>query len=182
MRLFFRKEFARFERIEDKLIQLLKTFRSTNKFEDKVNRLEHQIRGAETERNRLAARITALEHQQNLRREEKMGDRGQVLMVDEKVYLYTHWNATELVETVRRALARKQRWDDPEYLARIIFCEMVKDDVKGETGFGIGTEGHGDIWRQISIDCESQKVFIKNQGEIVKTFTFEKFVQGGEKN
>lgn len=65
MRLFFRKEFARFKRIENKLIELLKTYRSMNKLEDKANRLEHQIRGAETERNQLAARITALERKQN---------------------------------------------------------------------------------------------------------------------
>ncbi|MBA7623560.1 hypothetical protein ES703_30957 [subsurface metagenome] len=108
-----------------------------------------------------------------------MGDRGQVLMVDEKVYLYTHWNATELAETVRRALARRQRWSDSEYLARIIFCEMVGDDVKGETGFGIGTGRHGDIWREVSVDCEKQIVTIKDRDES-KEYTFEKFIQGGE--
>jgi len=109
-----------------------------------------------------------------------MGDRGQVLMVDEKVYLYTHWGASDLVETVRRALARRQRWNDPGYLARIIFCEMVGDDVKGETGFGIGTTDHEDVWKQISVDCKSQKVFIEGWDKIVETFTFEKFIQGGE--
>lgn len=105
-----------------------------------------------------------------------MGDRGQVLIVDEKVYLYTHWEASELVETVRRALARKQRWDDPEYLARIIFCEMVGDDVKGETGFGIGTGGHGDIWREVIVDCEKQTVTIEDRGEALKTSSFLEFI------
>ena len=34
---------------------------------------------------------------------------------------------------------RKQRWDDPHYLARIIFCEMVRDDIGGDLNFGISS-------------------------------------------
>ena len=64
-KLFFKKEFARLERIEEMLNRIFKTFRGMNKLEDKVNRLEHQIRGAETERNQLAARITTLERKRN---------------------------------------------------------------------------------------------------------------------
>ena len=37
------------------------------------------------------------------------------------------------------------RLDDAEYLTRIIFCDMVKDNIDGTTGFGIGKEEHGDI-------------------------------------
>ena len=108
-----------------------------------------------------------------------MGDRGQVLMVDEQVYLYTHWGASELVETVRRALARRQRWDDPSYLARIIFCEMMGDDIKGETGFGIDTSEHGDIWRKFSVNCGKQTVAIEDHGEAPKTSSFLEFVHRG---
>jgi len=70
-----------------------------------------------------------------------MGDRGNVrIKYDDgnSVYLYTHWGGTELSQMVARALDRgRKRWDDPSYLARIIFCEMVKGYEMEETGFGI---------------------------------------------
>ena len=68
-----------------------------------------------------------------------MGDRANVVVLDNgPVFLYSHWGGHELPETVREALAREERWDDPAYLARIVFCQMVGDDT-GETGFGIST-------------------------------------------
>lgn len=74
-----------------------------------------------------------------------MGDRGNVRVQerasDNGVYFYTHWNGSDLPSIVARALDRGQsRWGDTPYLSRIIFCEMVKNDVFGETGFGISTE------------------------------------------
>ena len=91
-----------------------------------------------------------------------MGDRGQVHIVDEDVWLYTHWGASELVDDVKAALAKKWRWSDPEYLARIIFCQMLHGDLDGETGYGIGREKHGDVWRVVEINCEKQTVTVKD--------------------
>lgn len=107
-----------------------------------------------------------------------MGDRGQVCIQDEKVYLYTHWDASNLVNMVRRALARKCRWDDPEYLARIIFCEMIKGNEEGETGFGISSTKHGDIWRLININCEEQQIVLKDYDREVFKKSFEEFIRG----
>jgi len=53
-----------------------------------------------------------------------MGDRANVRIKDSggTFHLYTHWSGTELPETVRQALLRgKDRWDDEQYLSRIIF-------------------------------------------------------------
>ncbi len=69
-----------------------------------------------------------------------MGDRGQVKITG--VYLYTHWGATELIKDIKKALGRKQRWDDQEYLARIIFDVMIGNEQGKETGFGISNEQH----------------------------------------
>ena len=70
-----------------------------------------------------------------------MGDRANVVVLDEgsdnAVFLYTHWSGTVLPSLLKRALDRKQRWDDGAYLTRIIFCEMVKGYESDETGFGI---------------------------------------------
>lgn len=54
------------------------------------------------------------------------------------IFFYTHWGGSELPRTVAEALKRGTgRWDDEAYLARIIFSEMVKDEVLQETGYGI---------------------------------------------
>lgn len=67
-----------------------------------------------------------------------MGDRGNIFVAGADVYLYTHWTGSDLGPIVRAALKRGQdRWNDDQYLARIVFCEMVKGDLLGTTSFGI---------------------------------------------
>lgn len=55
----------------------------------------------------------------------------------ESVFFYSHWDGSNVDEIVRKALARKQRWNDEAYLARIIFSQMIKDTLMEETGYGI---------------------------------------------
>jgi len=87
-----------------------------------------------------------------------MGTRAQVFMKDTGVYLYQHWDGDDLFQKVKNAIAKKWRWDDEEYLTRIIFCEMVKDNIDGETGYGIGNSQHGDIEYLVTVDCKNQTV------------------------
>lgn len=72
-----------------------------------------------------------------------MGDRANIQVVEEEggtLYFYTHWQGEELPTTLATALARgRGRWGDEAYLSRIIFSEMVKDDIEGETGVGLST-------------------------------------------
>ena len=89
-----------------------------------------------------------------------MGARAQVYIESEGVYLYTHWGAGEIESLVNRVMETpkaKNRRNDGEYLARIIFCEMIKDDIDGETGYGIGTIMHGDIELLVTIPEDSSK-------------------------
>lgn len=106
-----------------------------------------------------------------------MGDRAQVKIVskyaDTPVYLYTHWGASDLDAAVFRAVAKKWRWDDHEYLTRIIFDEMTMGSQGEETGFGIGTSLHGDVWRVIEVNCDTQTISIVDNGELAKTVAFE---------
>ena len=66
-----------------------------------------------------------------------MGDKGQVLIKDTGVYLYTYWGGSELQNLVRIALKRNVGWGDVEYLTRIIFDTMSA----GEQGEGTGGAG-----------------------------------------
>ena len=86
-----------------------------------------------------------------------MGDRANVVIKSggEQVCLYTHWNGSELPETVKKALIRGiSRRDDFQYLTRIIFCEMVSGSIMETTGFGI-TQTIGDGGnRVLTVNCD----------------------------
>ena len=108
-----------------------------------------------------------------------MGARAQVKIEEHgaAVYLYTHWGAGSIVETVKTALRKKWRWTDSEYLARIIFCQMVKGYEDEETGFGIGTEEHGDIEILVTVNIPNQTVTVKDvYVNSEQVMTFEQFI------
>ena len=76
-----------------------------------------------------------------------------------KIYLYTHWGAESLEDVLRAALIRgRSRWDDPPYLARIIFSEMIQDEVLDTAGYGIAPYVMDDEFPTIEVDLEKQTV------------------------
>lgn len=107
-----------------------------------------------------------------------MGDRAQVEFITEgkSIYFYTHWDASELENKVIKAMERgKERHNDPEYLSRIIFCEMVqKDDILKITGYGIGLYKYED--RVITVNCDTKKVTFFN-GDVKE---FDEFIVSEE--
>ncbi len=105
-----------------------------------------------------------------------MGDRANIVMrqnggVETNIYFYSHYNGSKLPSILQDALKRQKRWDDEQYLARIIFCQMAKDDVMGELGLGISSYvGDGED-RLVEVDCEPQRVFCGN-----KSWSFKEYV------
>jgi hypothetical protein len=76
-----------------------------------------------------------------------MGDRGNIVVRDsdgKDVVFYSHWGGHGLAAVVRRAIGKEWRWTDDSYLARIIFCELVRGSEEDETGFGIARHLAGD--------------------------------------
>lgn len=103
-----------------------------------------------------------------------MGDRANIHFKDDKdtngVFFYTHWAGTELPATLQAALQHNERWDDPQYLSRIIFCEMVGNDA-GFTGYGISSvigDGEG---RVLVVDADAQTISYGKQ-----SWTFDEYV------
>lgn len=97
-----------------------------------------------------------------------MGDRANVYIHEGArpgVYLYTHWDGYRLPNVVQDALRRgESRWNDDQYLARIVFCEMVGDQTKGESGYGISAAvGDGDD-RIVDLDTSTQTVKLTRHG------------------
>ena len=105
------------------------------------------------------------------------------------VVLYSHWNGSTLRQQVINAMKRgHSRWNDPAYLSRIIFCEMLCSDsnpLSGTTGFGILTDNVADTHTEIVVDCDRQEVTIKTIGkEWNETYTFDEFIllEGDKRN
>lgn len=108
-----------------------------------------------------------------------MGARAQVKIEDTGVFLYTHWGSGEIEDTVGKALQRRQRWTDPEYLARIVFSQMTRGQEDAETGFGIGNSRHGDIDVLVTLNCAKQTVTVEDVwGKTEETSTFTEFIGG----
>lgn len=117
-----------------------------------------------------------------------MGDRANVNVKEQfgndvsSVFLYTHWSGSDLPGILQNALKRgRERWDDGQYLARIIFQEMLGGNTTGLTGYGISSiVGDGDT-RVLLVDVDKQAVVIQTKsygGETYdeKSFTFDDYV------
>ena len=89
-----------------------------------------------------------------------MSTRAQVKIISKedkyKIYLYQHYDGYDLINTVKKAISLNLRWNDPEYLTRIIFSHMIANDVYGEYGYGIGLYEHGDITYLVVVDIDKQ--------------------------
>ena len=69
----------------------------------------------------------------NIRITSHIGDR------ESNVYLYSHHLGEDVIFSVIKGL-QSNRVTDDAYLARIIFSDLIHDDLYGETGFGISSE------------------------------------------
>lgn len=95
-----------------------------------------------------------------------MGNRANIFLAEPSytaapntgVFLYTHWDGYELPFTLQAALIRGEgRWND-SYLGRVIFSQLVRDDIDGATGYGISTALTDNSYPIIRVDRESQTV------------------------
>jgi hypothetical protein len=94
-----------------------------------------------------------------------MGDRSNIILRSdgEQVVLYGHWMGTEYIPILQAALIRAgQRKDDFQYLARVVFCEMIKDDVMGTDGFGISQNTYDANYPDLCVDVDNQTVSFNN--------------------
>ena len=121
-----------------------------------------------------------------------MGTRSQVFMVNSGVYLYQHWDGYNLPLEVQEALKLKARWNDEEYLTRIIFETMLEnakyegwDDTEESKlrhktlSFGIGIQQHSDIEWLVEVNVETQTIKIRegyDQLAEIWNGTFEQFL------
>jgi len=120
-----------------------------------------------------------------------MGDRGNIVVDDgqnKPVFLYTHWTGTELPQILQRALKRgRGRWGDTAYLTRIIFSEMIQNEVLEETGYGISTTLCDNEHNILLVDDKYKEIRVleadwKSGGDIFKMhklaeFSYEQYIE-----
>jgi len=113
-----------------------------------------------------------------------MGTRSQVHFIQSGVYLYQHWDGSLLPSRVQSAISLNDRWDDEEYLTRIVFDSMKTKTAQKTTGYGIGTTRHGDIEFLVEIDCIRQTVKVSSgfgdDMDMIWTGTFEEFARSNQ--
>jgi len=115
-----------------------------------------------------------------------MGDRGNIVLdfnrdplvrhgeetVYSDIYLYTHWNGYIIQHILASALDKGcGRWNDPSYLARIIFNRLTSSDPDGETGFGLSPYETDNEYAMPRVLLEQQRVEY-----VGRTYTFAEFV------
>lgn len=116
-----------------------------------------------------------------------MGDRSNIVVKQydgSSVYLYGHWMGEDSIGITKRVLERKQRWDDQAYLARMLFSEMVRNDLDSDTGYGISTTMCDNEYPIIVLDPSTQQVWLEEYQwgdggsfkEITPKVTFEMFI------
>ena len=109
-----------------------------------------------------------------------MGDRANVVIDEENdkghIFLYTHWGGPDLPLTLQKALAKRWRWGDEAYLAKIIFREMIRGCEDEETGFGISTTPPDNEHPYLRVSTKFQTVTVNDSVTPDKVFTFDKYV------
>ncbi|MBT6051132.1 MAG: hypothetical protein HOG49_30400 [Candidatus Scalindua sp.] len=108
-----------------------------------------------------------------------MSTRCQVYFKNSGVYLYQHHDGYDLPMEVAHALSLEERWDDEEYLARIVFDCMKEGSSATTTGYGIGTVEHGDIEYLVVLDVKNQTVEIKYSHSETWSGSFSDFIHIG---
>jgi hypothetical protein len=104
-----------------------------------------------------------------------MGDRGNICIQEKgnKIFFYSHWTGHSLFSVLQEALKRgRDRWDDEPYLARIIFCQMIKNDVLDNTGFGISTYLTDNEYPILVVDSNTRTVSLDDE-----EWSFQEFIE-----
>jgi len=120
-----------------------------------------------------------------------MGDRGNIYFVDQHrgkervgMYMYSHWGGAVIPSVVEAALRRgRERWGDSQYLARIVFCELIKDDLMETTGYGLSTKIGDNEHAIVRVDDVDQTVAVcqpgteQGSGKPIGSWSYEEFLK-----
>lgn len=100
-----------------------------------------------------------------------MGARTNFELQDYKgsVWLYSHWGGDTKANDLALALEHAEpRWGDVSYAMRMVISYLMKDNLMGDTGYGISSyEAGEESYEPISVNFSTNTV---NYQDIVYTF------------
>jgi hypothetical protein len=112
-----------------------------------------------------------------------MGDRANFGFKDRKgntVFLYGHWAGHRMLENLANAVeAARPRWTDESYATRIAISNLVGDEWKSETGWGISVNQLADNEHKVPVIDWSNATFTLMEEDlqtVVFTSSLESFV------
>ena len=117
-----------------------------------------------------------------------MGDRSNIVIEQHdgnRVWLYGHWMGEDSINVVRDTLAKRERWSDAPYLARMLFARMTQGSPNSSTGYGISTYMCDNEYPVIVLNPATQTVVLEDApfGDDLKPITppvsFETFIACG---
>ena len=94
-----------------------------------------------------------------------MGDRSNIVVQEHngnRIWLYGHWMGSDSINVTRDVLAKRDRWSDSPYLARMLFSEMTKGAIDLTTGYGISTTMCDNEYPIIVLDVETQTAWLED--------------------
>ena len=104
-----------------------------------------------------------------------MGSRTNFELKDEKgsVWIYSHWGGDDKSTDFAKALEHATpRWGDTPYAMRMVFSYLIKDNLMGDTGYGLSSwESGEESYDPLSADFVNNTV--SYEGE---TYTFSEFI------
>ena len=104
-----------------------------------------------------------------------MGDRANFGFKDRKgntVFLYGHWAGHRMLENLANAVeVARPRWTDESYATRIAISNLVGDEWKSETGWGITVNQLADNEHKVPIIDWNNQTFTLME-EDLKTVVF----------
>jgi hypothetical protein len=97
---------------------------------------------------------------------------------DTGVYLYTNSLGHKLPKILQKALLRgKSKWGNTNVLTRVIFSEMIQNDVLGNDGFSISTQISDNDHLILAVNDQKEIVGICGEsGRCYKRWNFEKYL------
>lgn len=101
---------------------------------------------------------------------------GNIIITDSDtvVVLHTDTIGEELEKRLQNAMYKGNgRHRDTPYFTRVVFCEMIKDDVLGLDNFSISASPIGDSSFDILVDIEGQQVILPNS----KPVSFDEYMK-----
>lgn len=111
-----------------------------------------------------------------------MGDRGNIVLEGfpgsdgGRIFLYTHWGGSDIYSCLAKSLSSdrgRNRWDDSQYLARIIADDLWRPNRGNETGAGLGLSPCDNEHLYVVVNMAHKTVYLEDPKNWISPHSYE---------